>query len=83
GINNDTLMVQEFLHGTEYAVDTASYDGGHAISSICRYNKTDNGPFMAVYDTMDWMPPDFEKAQELREYAVKVLDAVGMRYGTS
>ena len=83
GINNDTLMVQEFLQGTEYAVDTASYDGRHAISSICRYNKTDNGPFMAVYDTMDWMPPDFEKAKVLREYALKVLDAVGMRYGTS
>lgn len=83
GINNDTLMVQEFLQGTEYAVDTASYEGRHAISSICRYKKTENGPFMAVYDAMDWVSPDFDRARELREYATLVLEAVGMRYGTS
>jgi biotin carboxylase len=83
GFTNDKLVVQEYLYGVEYAVDTASFDGAHSVASICRYNKTDNGPFMAIYDTMEWMAPDFPDAGVLKDYAVKVLDAVGMRYGTS
>lgn len=76
GITNDTLMVQEFLQGREYAVDTVSYGGRHAISSICRYNKIENGPFIAIYDTMDWIPSDFSQVRELRDYAFRVLDAI-------
>lgn len=83
GIINDKLVVQEFLIGTEYVVDTASYAGVHSVTSICRYKKTDNGPFMAIYDTMEWMAPDLPEADALRGYALQVLDAVGMRYGTS
>ncbi|WP_159289217.1 ATP-grasp domain-containing protein [Methylosinus sporium] len=83
GIHNDRLMVQELLRGTEYAVDTATFRGCHTISSICRYNKVDNGPFMAIYDSMDWMPVEFPHADELKEYAGLVLDAVGVMYGTS
>lgn len=83
GITNDKLVVQEFLTGVEFAVDTASYGGAHSVASICRYNKTDNGPFMAIYDTMEWMPGDFPEAETLTDYAFKVLDAVGMTYGTS
>lgn len=83
GFKNDKIVVQEFMHGVEYAVDTASYDGRHAVASICRYNKTDNAGYMAIYDTMDWMPPDFQGAAEIKRYARQVLDAVGVRYGTS
>lgn len=83
GVENDMLVVQEFLHGVEYAVDTASYAGRHAVASICRYGKTDNGPFMAIYDRMDWMQADFPERRVVTEYAFDVLDAVGMRYGTS
>jgi biotin carboxylase len=83
GFTNDKLVVQEYLYGVEYAVDTASFAGTHSVASICRYNKTDNGPFMAIYDTMDWMASDFAEAGILKDYAARVLDAVGMRYGTS
>jgi biotin carboxylase len=83
GFTNDKLVVQEYLYGVEYAVDTASFAGTHSVASICRYNKTDNGPFMAIYDTMEWMAPDFADAGVLKAYALRVLNAVGMHYGTS
>ncbi|MEN3794654.1 ATP-grasp domain-containing protein [Fulvimarina sp. MAC3] len=83
GTVNDNLVVQEFLSGTEYAVDTATYAGIHSIASVCRYNKTDNGPFMAIYDTMEWIPSDAPHLPDLRDYAFRVLDAVGMHYGTN
>ena len=83
GGTNDKLVVQEFLEGVEYAVDTASFDGTHSVASICRYNKIDNGPFMAIYDTMEWMSPSIPEYQQLVDYAFDVLDAVGMHYGSS
>ena len=83
GITNDKLVVQEYLYGDEFAVDTVSYAGEHSVASICRYRKVDNGPFMAIYDRMDWMAADFPEAGVLRAYAIQVLNAVGMRYGTS
>lgn len=83
GIMNDELVVQEFLTGVEFAIDTASYNGTHSVASICRYNKIENGPYMAIYDTMEWMPSDFPEAKALTEYGFRVLDAVGVMYGTS
>ena len=83
GLTNSKLVVQEFLQGVEFAVDTASFSGSHSVANICRYNKVYNGPFMAIYDTMEWMPADFAEGPVLKHYAFQVLDAVGMRYGTS
>ncbi len=83
GILNTELVVQEYLTGIEYAVDMASLDGRHVVCSICRYNKIQLGSAIAIYDTMDWMSPDFIAASELTSYAFQVLDAVGIRSGSS
>jgi len=83
GIVNDRLVVQEYCRGTEYVVDTASFAGTHSVSDICRYHKIDNGDYMAVYESMAWMPPTLPAYHELVAYAFGVLDAVGMRYGAA
>lgn len=80
---DDRLLVQKFLTGTEYVVDTFSHAGRHSVVDMCRYGKIDNGPHMAVYDTMRWVPPDDPAAPELIDYARKVVDAVGMRFGSA
>lgn len=81
GILNDKLVVQQYVTGTEYVIDTFSYNGSHSISNICKYNKIDNGFYMAIYDSMEWVSPKIEVYDELVNYACKVLNAVGMRYG--
>ncbi len=83
GLINDRLVVQEYCEGTEYVVDTASYDGAHSVSDICRYHKIDNGGHMAVYESMAWMPPTIAVHDELVGYAHGVLDAVGLRFGAA
>ena len=83
GAVDDRLIVQKFLTGTEYVVDTFSHDGKHALVDICAYRKVDNGPHMAVYDTMRWLPPDHPAVPELAEYVFAVLDAVGVRFGSA
>jgi hypothetical protein len=42
-----------------------------------------NGPYMAVYDSMEWLPPHESGIAELVDYTKAVLDAVGMRNGAA
>jgi biotin carboxylase len=81
GLINDVLVVQQHVTGTEYVVDTFSHGGRHTVTDVCRYRKVDNGPHMAVYDAMEWVPPDDPVLPEIIGYARGVLDAVGLRYG--
>lgn len=83
GILNDRVLVQEYVTGVEYVVDTFSHDGTHTVADVCRYRKVDNGGHMAVYESMDWLPPDASEVDEVVEYARAVLDAVGMRFGAA
>lgn len=83
GIVNESLIVQQYVEGTEYVVDTFSHDGVHTVTDVCRYTKVRNGPHMAVYDTMEWIDPDLPLVDELVSYTRGVLDAVGMRFGAA
>ena len=83
GIINDSLVVQQYVEGTEYVVDTFSHDGIHTVTDVCRYTKVRNGRQMAVYDTMEWVDPSLPVVDELVSYARGVLDAVGMRFGAA
>jgi hypothetical protein len=80
---DDRLVVQKFIVGTEYVVDTFSHDGEHTLVDICRYSKIDNGPYMAVYDTMQWVAPDEPAIPAMLKYVQRVLDAVGLRFGSA
>jgi biotin carboxylase len=83
GLVNDRLVVQEYLTGTEFVVDTFSYDGIHTVTDVCRYRKVFNGPYMAIYDRMDWVSPNDPALEDLITYARGVLDAVGVRWGAA
>lgn len=83
GVVEDRLLVQKFVTGTEYVVDTFSLHGKHCLVDVCRYHKVDNGPHMAVYDTMRWVPDDDPVIPGLLQYTRDVLDAVGMRFGAA
>lgn len=80
---DDRLVVQKFVTGTEYVIDTFSHEGKHSLVDVCAYHKVDNGPHMAVYDTMRWLPPDDPALPALTEYVFAVLDAVGLRFGSA
>ena len=82
-IINDRMLVQEYVTGTEFVVDSFSYEGVHTFTDVCRYKKIDNGPHMAVYDSMEWIPMDDPEVPVLLDYTRRVLDAIGMRFGAA
>ena len=39
GLANTSVLLMEFLEGTEFVVDTCSRDGAHKVTAIWRYEK--------------------------------------------
>lgn len=82
GGNNDELLVQPYLHGTEYVVNTVSNNGSHYVTDMIRVNKINiNGS--PVYDYAELLSPvEHEELYEiLADYVNKVLDALGIKFG--
>lgn len=78
---NDEIIVQEFLEGTEWVVDTLSTPEGHAITDVIRYTKRLGSYGSPQYDSLEFVEAGVASAVGLLDYATAVLDAVGMRFG--
>jgi len=80
GAVNEEVLVQEYVTGTEYAIDTVSFDGHHSVTDLLRYRKVHNEHGMAIYDAVEWLPYDTGAYGEWLDYGLAALDAVGLRY---
>jgi len=80
GINND-LLLQEYIEGQEYAIDTVSCDGDVKVVAIWKYHKvtTNDAPF--VYQSTELVTDIDTCALKAAEYAVKALKVCGHRWG--
>lgn len=78
---NEAVVAQEFLHGTEYVVNTVSRDGRHRATDVWRYTKLSaNGVSERISGAVS-VPPDDRHRDELVAYGFAVLDALGVRHG--
>lgn len=77
--SNDAVVAQEYLVGTEYAVNTVSSHGRHRITDAWRYAK------MTVNGVVDRHAGAFSapaaELGEIADYARAVLDALGVEHG--
>merc|ERR1719410_219315 len=80
GVRNEAVLVQEYLEGTEYIVDTVSCNGKHKVVAVWEYDKrpVNGGGF--VYFGVHFRPV-VGKIKELVDYQLKVLDALGFTHG--
>jgi biotin carboxylase len=77
------VVVQEYAAGVEYAVDTVSQNGKHAVTAVCRYGKTRNATHAAVYESIEFLPFGLPGHPDVFDYVRKVLDALGVRFGAA
>jgi len=83
GCRNAAVLVQEFLEGTEYIVDTVNLDGRRKTTGIWEYSRPPagtTGEFVS-YDAMTLLPYDGARQEALQAYAFKVLDALAVNFG--
>ena len=80
GQDNDGAVVQEFLSGPEYMVNTVTVDGVHAAVEIWRSDKclVEGSP---VYDRQVLQNPDSPGIGDITAYVFDVLTHLGVRWG--
>jgi biotin carboxylase len=83
GTRNETVLVQEYLHGDEFFVNTVSRDGVHHVVEVWRYHKRaiDGGRWM--YDYEQPVPLTDPHVADLVDYTLAVLDALEIRNGAA
>ena len=78
GGKNPKAIVQEFVQGREYVVDTFSHNGVHQVKAICTYDKHESSSGALVYDRLRWLDVNSPLGVELRRYVESCLD--GLRH---
>ena len=78
---NENVVMQEFLAGAEWVVDTVSRDGEHKVLALWRYDKGEANGAPFVYFGIEAMGSAGQTAAALAEYASDALDALGWRWG--
>lgn len=81
GVTNRSVMVQEFLDGTEYVVDSVSWAGRHRMAAFWRYRRPALSGGFVCYDAMELLPGDGELQRTLAAFTCRALDALGIQYG--
>ena len=84
GTQHANVLVQEFLNGTEYAVDVVSRNGDHKIAAIWRYDKRPaNGAAFCYFKTELVDAEMDESVVEICTYIKSALTALGVKWGLS
>lgn len=82
GLTTYEVLVQEYLVGDEYVVDTVSRDGVHKCVAIWKYDKRLFNGSPVVYFGMRLLQIDDEPSlREMVRYTLGVLDVLGVRNG--
>lgn len=75
-----SILLQEFLRGEEYCMDTCSYQGQHRLVSLGYYKKILRND-IPVYRYIELRDFNNEKGQILSTYLKQVLNATGINSG--
>lgn len=75
-------VVQEFVRGREYVIDTVSHKGTHHIIAVCTYDKHRSSTGTMVYDRLRWLGWESPETAQLTEYALTVLRALAHHEGS-
>jgi biotin carboxylase len=81
GVINEGILVQEYLEGAEYVVDSVSRDGVHKVTAIWEYDKRSVNGANFVYFGMTLLPATGPLAEALAAYSDEVLDALEIHNG--
>jgi carbamoylphosphate synthase large subunit len=81
GFANAEVLVQSYLEGTEYIVDTVSADGHRYVCGVWQYEKTLLPTGRNIYNRDILVPADEAPVPALVAYVDEVLRALAVRWG--
>ena len=77
----EKIIIQQYIDGEEYVVDTVSCEGKHVALYGMKYKKRICEGFGKIYDTDFYFSPDDANVKELIDYSFQVLSCLGVKYG--
>jgi len=84
GNRHDSVLIQEFLVGTEYAIDIVSRNGQHKVAALWKYDKRPANNRAFVYFATELIgTTDSIDAEAVCDYATSALDALNIKWGTT
>jgi biotin carboxylase len=83
GLQNTSVLVQEYLLGVEYVIDKVSLNGEHKVVAVWQYDKRPINGASFVYFGVRLMSSTTKMAQVMCEYADTVLTALNILNGPS
>ncbi len=81
GSQNSEVLIQSYLEGDEYIVDTVSHGGHMYVCGVWRYEKTFINSERRVYDRDILLSPQDDVVSQLADYVSGVLHSLGIDYG--
>lgn len=83
GGTNDEVLLQEFLQGRQYFVNSVSWQGEHFVTDIWRHDRRQGEHGRYLFENMTLQPSSGARELALAAYTLKVLDALGLRFGAA
>jgi len=83
GVPRDGVVAQEYLVGSEYYVNTVSLDGVHHVCDIWWTERMNINGVLDLQSSCHLLPRRGPEQNALVEYALGVLDALGIRNGAA
>jgi carbamoylphosphate synthase large subunit len=81
GHPNNEVLIQSYLDGIEYIVDTVSSDGHCYVNGVWQYEKSLLPSGKRIYDKDILVDPAEAPVSELVAYVEQVLNALNIRWG--
>jgi hypothetical protein len=80
---NSQILIQEYLVGREYAVDSVSRDGVHKVVAVWFEDFREANGVFDQYFGFKLMDPNDELTKKIVKYGTGILDATGLRNGAA
>merc|ERR1719387_3189739 len=80
---NSQILIQEYLVGKEYAVDSVSRDGVHKVVAVWFEDFREANGIFDQYYGFKLMDPNDELTKKIVKYGTGILDATGLRNGAA
>ena len=76
-----TFLIQEYIEGTEYAVNTVTCMHRHIVTSAMKYDKIQIDGRGKVYNYVQSISPTSNEVKPIVDYITQVLDAIHLFVG--
>ncbi|NWB99005.1 ATP-grasp domain-containing protein [Pseudomonas gingeri] len=79
--SNLAMLLQEYLEGDEYVINSVSHNGEHWITDVWKCTKALTPDGRKIYDREDLLPAEAPELDTLVRYVEGVLDALSISHG--